>query len=94
MIRLAPAAAALALMGCTAQEPPQTPPVTAQCDPAPVQQLVGQDAAQAMERAKQLSGANSVRVYKEDDAITMDYRADRINLVVDDRNEIQEVKCG
>jgi hypothetical protein len=34
------------------------------------------------------------RVYGPGDVVTMDYRADRLNIVVGDGGEIIEVKCG
>lgn len=34
------------------------------------------------------------RVYGPGDAVTMDYRPDRLNIIVGDGGEIIEVKCG
>jgi hypothetical protein len=34
------------------------------------------------------------RIYKEGDAVTKDYRQDRLNIVTDENGVIIEVKCG
>lgn len=94
MIRLILPAATLALAGCAPQPAPELPPAPGMCNAAPAQGLVGRDAAASMDEAKALAGAQTVRVYKQDAVITLDYRGDRVNLVVDDANRILEVKCG
>lgn len=65
------------------------------CTSGPVQSLVGQQADEALvAEAMALSGSTSVRVLKPGDAATMDYRADRLNILTDDQGVVQSFNCG
>lgn len=98
------AALALGLAACAAkpmheQAPAASTPEAASpahaCDAGKVQALVGQPAtAAAVARAKQDSGADSVRVTKPGQPATLDYRHDRLNIEVDADNIATVVKCG
>jgi Peptidase inhibitor I78 family len=87
----------LALLGCAA-----TPEDTAaadtpekSCDAAPAQGLVGETESDVVARkAQQLSGAKTVRWLRPGQIVTMEYRADRLNLVLDGQNRISAVRCG
>ena len=86
-------AVAVVLGGCAATgAPPGEQP--AMCDAAKVQQLVGQPADGATAEAQRLSGARDVRRYGPGAALTMDYRADRLNVETDAAGVIVKLSCG
>lgn len=74
-----------------------SPPMagTMQCDDSRGQTSVGQSATQAVV-AKVIAdtGSRSTRVIKPGDAVTADYREDRVNIHVNASNVITSVKCG
>ena len=56
---------------------------------------MGQTATPAVvEAARKAAGAELVRALKPNDAATMDYRVERINILVDDNNKIVRATCG
>jgi hypothetical protein len=86
--------ASLIVAGCTVQAAPEPLPASGPCNAAPAQKLLGQPADKVLLEAQTLSGAKAVRSYKTGSAVTMDYREDRLNIVVDEANRIVELKCG
>lgn len=65
------------------------------CNADLVQNLVGQEATETVSaQATADSGATSVRVLGPNDAATMDYRGDRLNILTDDAGVIQSLSCG
>lgn len=71
------------------------PQVIASCDSEAAQPLIGQEATDAvLEQARRDSGSNTVRALKPGDAATMDFRADRLNVGLDEHNVIQTLSCG
>ena len=75
--------------GDVVQEPQMT------CDAGPVQSLVGQEANEAVvARATADSGSANVRVLGPNDAATMDFRQDRLNILTDDAGVIERLGCG
>lgn len=68
----------------------------AQCSADAAQSYIGQDADEAtVAQAKTAAGATGpVRVIKPGQAVTMDFRADRLNVEVDDGNAIVRITCG
>ena len=68
----------------------------AQCDADAAQSYIGQDASEAtVAEAKAAAGATgAVRVIKPGQPVTMDFRADRLNVEVDDGNAIVRITCG
>jgi hypothetical protein len=65
------------------------------CDASSAQELVGQAATSELgARALQLTGARTIRWIRPGQAVTMDYRADRLNISIDDRNRVERVTCG
>lgn len=89
----------LGLAGCQPGDldPAGVPPpaVATACDLDAVASLVGQpyDAALA-ERARDLSRARIVRPLRDGQAVTMEYIADRLNLVLDSSDRLVELRCG
>ena len=76
-----------------------TPPAgdaTAQCDAAAAQSFVGKEASETtVAEAQAAAGAKgAVRVIKPGQPVTMDYRFDRLNVEVDERNAIVRITCG
>lgn len=65
------------------------------CDAKAAQEYVGQVLDEALgERIKTATAARGVRVIRPGMAVTMDYRADRLNIEIDDDNRIVKVHCG
>lgn len=70
--------------------PAVPPPEADTCGAAPYARLIGQDAT-ALERELIL---RQVRVIRPGMAVTMDFRAERINFDIDDANRIARIFCG
>jgi hypothetical protein len=65
------------------------------CDASGVQSLIGQDATQSLgARALERTGARTIRWIRPGDAVTMDYREDRLNIHLDDRSRVERLTCG
>ncbi|WP_255516383.1 I78 family peptidase inhibitor [Luteimonas suaedae] len=65
------------------------------CDADAVQSLVGQQADDSLvEQARTDAGAEIARVLKPGQVVTMEYRADRLNIDVDESGTITALRCG
>lgn len=65
------------------------------CDATNAQWAVGQAASRAtVDKAVTDSGSSTSRVIKPGQAVTMDFREDRLNIEVDDKNVVTAVRCG
>lgn len=65
------------------------------CNANKIQALVGQPATQEVAvEAQRVSGARVVRWLRPNMAVTMEFRADRLNITLDDRNLIERITCG
>ncbi|WP_236645282.1 I78 family peptidase inhibitor [Aidingimonas lacisalsi] len=65
------------------------------CGAAPVQDRVGRQFSDALERAiAEESDAERVRVLRPGEAATLDHRPDRLNIRLDDDNAIVDIACG
>ena len=85
-------AIAMLLSACAT---PAMPPSASACNADAIQPYVGQVATPtAVEAARKAAGAELVRALKPNDAATLDYRAERINILVDDANKILRATCG
>lgn len=87
----------LATAACTAvpPEPSPAPFPQGQCNAAGASGLVGQPASQALAaEAQRLTGGNGIRWIQPGQAVTMDYRPDRINIELDSRNRVTRITCG
>lgn len=85
--------------GTTAPEadaPPAAPDMAAQCNADAAQSFVGKEATDAtVADAKAAAGAKGdVRVIKPGQPVTMDFRGDRLNVEVDERNLVVRITCG
>lgn len=65
------------------------------CDPTAVQALIGEQATDdVIEQARIDAGADIVRTLRPDQVVTMEYRAGRLNIDVDDAGVITGLRCG
>ena len=94
MIRGGTLIAAAVLGGCAPRNAPVAIPATGGCKAEPVQHLVGQPADAVEAEALRLSGARIVRRDATDDMLTMDYRADRLNIETDASGRVVRLTCG
>ncbi|WP_447927975.1 I78 family peptidase inhibitor [Vreelandella sp. EE27] len=66
-----------------------------ECDIARLDQVTGEQLTDARTRELQAeSGASDVRVLTPDSSATMDHRADRLNIEVDEAGRISAFRCG
>jgi Peptidase inhibitor I78 family. len=73
---------------------PDRPPQGMVCRDGPARRILGDRANQATYRAAQdLSGARVVRVVRHGDAVTQDFRRDRLTITTY-RGQVVEVRCG
>ncbi|WP_066479856.1 MULTISPECIES: I78 family peptidase inhibitor [unclassified Sphingomonas] len=98
MIAKPPLLLALMMAGCAAPGGTAPPPPVAdagECDAAPVQDLIGRPATAALGLdARDRSGARTLRWIQPGMAVTMDYRQDRLNIDVDEKNVVTRLACG
>ena len=84
------ACAPLALPPQAGVEPGPAMPAADTCGAGPYAGLIGQPAT-ALERVLIL---RQVRVIRPGDAVTMDFREDRINFLIDGSERIARITCG
>lgn len=98
----ATALSAVWLSACSSlpPEPTATGPVTTlpsggECRMVGAQFAVGQTAhAALLKEAAQRAGAQTARVLRPQQVITMEFNAQRLNLEVDGTNRVVAVRCG
>jgi len=96
MIRVVlPAVAVLVMTGaCTPKTPPQPIPGV-ECNSTRLGGLIGKTRSpEVAEEAKRLSGANIVRWLEPGMMVTMEFRADRLNLHLGTDGKIGSARCG
>ena len=68
---------------------------TTPCDTEAVQAMIGQAGTDALfDKARQDAGARTHRVIRPGDAVTMDFREDRLNIDLDAEGRITGFRCG
>lgn len=73
---------------------PQPPPIGS-CDASQLQGLVGQPLTDALSaQAKQDANATEVRILKPGEMVTMEFNGERLNLEVDEKQQVTAVRCG
>ena len=79
-----------------AQPAPPVPPAAATaCDDSQAQWAVGKKVTDAdVEQARKDSGAESARTLKPNQAVTMEFNANRLNLDLDDAGVVTAIRCG
>ncbi|WP_380779448.1 I78 family peptidase inhibitor [Sphingomonas sp. R86520] len=93
------AATLLASAACTPVEmrgeTPAASPVAATCSADSLGDLVGKRASDARADVMQTrSGARTLRWIAPNTAVTMDFRADRLNVYVDAKGRIERFTCA
>jgi uncharacterized membrane protein len=102
---LSAVATAILLVACAAPAPAPTPaaPAPSAAAPEPVYQCnadgarfaVGQPLSPQLEAAARVrAGAGAVRALKPGEAVTMELNGGRLNLDVDARGRVTDVRCG
>lgn len=101
--RIAFAGLLMAASGCAAtggkgaSEAPPASPINGaeECDAAAASGLGGRQATSELAgEAMRLTGARTVRWLQPGQAVTMEYRADRLNIHLDARNVTERFTCG
>lgn len=91
--------AALLLTTACAAVPPDDGPEPGgsglTCNAEGLGDLVGREATGALgTEAVRRSGSRTLRWIRPGDAVTMDYRPDRLNVHLDARNRVERFACG
>lgn len=94
--------AAVVLVGCSSggsasKSPEPAAPVNmdGRCEASNAEFAIGKAAsADLLEQARKASGAQLARILKPTDAITLEYRSERLNLHADDKGVVSRVNCG
>ena len=85
-------ATALMTMACTTVPAEQG---SGPCDASALGNLVGREPTQALgAEALRRSGARTLRWIRPGDAVTMDFRPDRLNVHLDARHRVERFACG
>lgn len=90
----------LLVAGCAASAPPPAALPTRddpafRCAAEPALGLIGRDASNALaDEALRLTGARTIRWIQPGQAVTMDYREDRLNIALDAFNRVERITCG
>jgi hypothetical protein len=83
------------LLPCAACADTTTAGPTTECDADAAQKLVGQQGSAALAaEAQRSSGAGIVRWLQPNQIITMEYRADRLNISIDAGGRVDAIRCG
>lgn len=100
---LATAAVLLSLSACMSAPPPVAPPPMGgpmppqqlTCNPEAARAAIGKLATpQVVEQARIDAGAGIARVLRPGQVVTMEFRADRLNVDVNERDAITGLRCG
>ncbi|UVJ45694.1 I78 family peptidase inhibitor [Pseudomonas sp. LS1212] len=93
--------AAIVLAGCSSSGSTSKAPEVAasnsdgRCQAGAADFAIGKQASPALlEQARTRAGAQTARILKPHDMVTLEYRSDRLNLNADDRGAIIRVNCG
>jgi len=74
---------------------PELPSMAGPCKAEPAQFAVGRNADAALENeARMRSGAKTARVLKPNQPVTLEFNAERLNLMVDQAGRVTRVSCG
>jgi len=93
--RIALLPALLTLAACASQPATDAVASGGTCNAEPAQSYVGKPASDAnVQAAFKASGAKTMRSIKPGQAVTMDYREDRLNVSQDASGNIERISCG
>jgi hypothetical protein len=83
----------LLLAACAPMDSPSGE--VAECSALPAQDLVGRQHSDALgKQALKRTGTAVIRLIRPGQAVTMDYRTDRLNIEIDEREKIIRITCG
>lgn len=83
------------LAACAPVPPMDAPATDGTCSVDRVTEVVGRPySADLAERARTQSGSKAVRVIRPGMAVTMDYRVDRLNVDLDEKDVVTALRCG
>lgn len=86
---------ALPLAACATMPPPGPPPLAESCNAEAASWAMGHAVSDdIVERIRVETGSRSVRVIRPGQAVTMDYRGDRVNIKLNERDAIVGISCG
>ena len=75
--------------------PPAQPPTAQACDADAANGAIGKTATtEVIEQARTAAGAAVARTLAPGQVVTMEFRGDRLNLMVDEANVVTGVRCG
>lgn len=97
MRKLVVVAALLAAAGCETvnDDIPANDDPRYACSTTNLGSLVGQPATQRLgTEALRISNSRTIRWIRPGDAVTMDYRLDRLNIMLDAANVVTSFNCG
>jgi len=85
----------LTLSACAGDRPTPLPGPARACNAGPAQDLVGRTASPALvAKARRQSGATLARRITPEMRITMEFRADRVNVWVGTSGKAERITCG
>ena len=86
---------ALPLAACATMPPPGPPPLAESCNAEAASWAMGHAVSDdIVERIRIETGSQSVRVIRPGQPVTMDYRGDRVNIKLNERDAIVGISCG
>ncbi|MDG6347343.1 I78 family peptidase inhibitor [Luteimonas sp. 8-5] len=86
---------ALPLAACATMPPPGPPPLAESCNAEAASWAMGHAVSDdIVERIRVETGSQSVRVIRPGQPVTMDYRGDRVNIKLNERDAIVGISCG
>lgn len=95
-MKMIPIAVILLALGCATAPPENGPPGTEmECSIEGLADLVGRPASQELgAEALRRSGSRALRWIRPGDAVTMDYRTDRLNIHLMADGRVEGFDCG
>ena len=80
---------------CNIEDADPLPPASDECGAAPLAHYAGAEATEHVRAAiADVAGQRSVRYIGPGDAVTQDFRPDRLNVELDDQGRIVRLRCG
>ena len=76
-------------------EPPREVGASGECNAEGLDNLIGRARTEELgAEALRRSGARALRWIRPGDAVTMDFRQDRLNISLDAQNRVERLHCG
>lgn len=85
----------LALAACQSEGPADLPPPPEDsCGASKLGRFVGAEAGRVISEIASIIGDRTIRTIRPGDAVTQDYRIDRLNVELDEQGRIARLRCG